>query len=310
MYYCRMLDARRLHVLATVVDAGSISGAAAALGYTSSAVSQTISALERETQMALLEKAGRGIRPTQAGVLLAGHGAAVAERLEEAERALRALRSGQAGRLRLAAFSTAGASLVPRAMARFRAGHPSVELDLAVAEDDDALAQLRAGQIDVAVIADDGAPSATPDDLVRHDVLVDPYRVILPRDHRLAGRRTIALGDLEGEAWIATASARCNARSVVIGACADAGFEPRFAIEAEEFAAAVGFVGAGLGVALVPLLAVGTAPDTVRVRPVRGKEPVRHVYALTRRATAGDAAIGAMVEALQTAAIPHAGAAA
>src|SRR5687768_14884443 len=100
-----MLDVRRLHVLNAVVDSGSVTAAASQLGYTASAISQNISALERETGVVLLEKAGRGIRPTQAGLLLADHGGAVIARLREAEAALAALRAGEAGRLRLAAFA-------------------------------------------------------------------------------------------------------------------------------------------------------------------------------------------------------------
>ena len=298
-----MLDSRRLQVLSAVVSSGSITAAANVLGYTPSAVSQTVAALERETSTVLLEKAGRGIRPTQAGLLLAEHAEVILDKLRSAEAALRALKSGDAGRLRLAAFSTAGASLVPRAMARFAAAHRAVELDLAVAEDDEALAQLRAGTIDLAVIAVDGEPLPdVDDDLVRTPVLVDPYRVILPREHPLSARRTVPLKDLADDAWISTASARCNARAVLVGACETAGFTPRFAIEAEEFATVVGFVGEGLGVALVPLLALGSPPDSVRVRHVRGEGPVRYVYAVTRKTNADDPLVRAMVEALRTSA--------
>lgn len=145
-----MLDARRLQVLKAVVDSGSITAAAAALGYTPSAVSQSVRALEREARAALFEKAGRGIRPTQAGLLLAEHAEAVAERLRAAEEALEAFHAGRAGRLRLAAFTTAGGALVPHALARFKETHPGVDLDLSMAETDEALAQLRSGHTDLA----------------------------------------------------------------------------------------------------------------------------------------------------------------
>ena len=294
-----MLDSRRLHVLATVVEAGSITAAANVLGYTASAISQNITALERDSGVALLEKAGRGIRPTQAGLLLAEHATGVIARLHEAEAALKALRAGEAGRLRLAAFSTAGASLVPKAMSRFRAVNRAIELDLAVAEDDEAIALLRAGRIDLAIVAyDDAVDDGLNDDLERTHVLTDPFRVIVPRDHRLAGRRTIALAELADEPWVATASARCSAQEVVVRACAAVGVTPRFAIEAEEFATAVGFVGAGLGVTLVPLLALGAVPESVRVRPVRGQEPTREVYAISRRSNADDPKVDSMVRAL------------
>lgn len=295
-----MLDSRRLQVFTTVVSTGSMAAAAEVLGYTASAISQSVAALERETGTVLVEKSGRGIRPTQAGLLLAEHADGVVAKLREAEAALQAFAAGEAGRLRLAAFSTAGAGLIPRAMARFRAGHAAVELDLSVAEDDEAIAQLRAGHIDVALIAlDEPVDTGAADDLQWTHVLADPYRVILPHDHPLAGRKTVALSDLSGDSWVATSSPRCNVRQVVAGACTEAGFSPRFDIEAQEFATVVGFVGAGLGVALVPLLALGAVPDSVRVRRLRGHEPVRHVFALARTSNAEDPIVTAMVDALQ-----------
>ena len=297
-----MLDARRLQVLKVVVEAGSITAAAEALGYTPSAVSQTIAALEREAKAALFEKAGRGIRPTQAGLLLAGHAEAVIAQLREAEEALDALRSGQAGRLRLAAFATAGAALVPRALARFQEAHRAVELDLVMAEPDEALALLRSGHIDLAVIALPGEPDGDGQSLVYTHLLDDPYRVVLPWSHDVAARRVIDLEDLADDPWIATASARCNCLPTVTTACARAGFTPRFAIEADEFATTVGFVAAGLGVAMVPLLALSSVPDSVRICQISDDEPTRFVYAVMRTQTADQSIVGAMQEALRASA--------
>jgi DNA-binding transcriptional LysR family regulator len=295
-----MLDARRLEVLRTVVEAGSVTAAAAVLGYTPSAVSQSLAALERTAGIPLFERAGRGIRPTQAGRLLAEHAEGVGVRLREAETALAALRAGREGRLRLAAFATAGATLVPQALARFRADHPGVQLDLGVAETAEAMAQLRAGQVDLAVIAEHGDPPAMADrGLVHSRLLADPYRLVLPRSHRLAGRGAVALGDLAGDPWVATASARCNCLPTVTAACELAGFVPDFTIEADEFATTLGFVAAGLGVAMVPLLALGAVPDSVRVRRIRGGEPVRQVYAVTRRRAAEQVALRALAAALR-----------
>ncbi|MGH2734439.1 MAG: LysR family transcriptional regulator [Actinomycetota bacterium] len=293
-----MLDARRLEVLKAVVDAGSITAAAQMLGFTPSAVSQSVSALEREAKTALFEKVGRGIRPTQAGLLLAEHAELVLAQLREAELALASLRAGQAGRLRLAAFATAGGALVPRALAHFRSSHPAVELDFEMAETDEALARLRAGHIELAVIAQDVPAHDVDDRLAYTHLLDDPYRVVLPRTHRLGGRPEVDLADLAEDPWIATASARCNCTATVSTACARAGFAPRFAMEADEFATTVGFVAAELGVAMVPLLALSSIPDNVRVRRIREAEPVRHVYAVTRRQIADQPALQAMHDAL------------
>jgi DNA-binding transcriptional LysR family regulator len=298
-----MLDARRLEVLKTVVDAGSITAAAASLGYTPSAVSQCISALEREAKTSLFEKAGRGIRPTQAGMVLAEHAGAVTAQLQEAEQALEALRAGEAGRLRIAAFATAGASLVPRALAAFREGHPGVELDLSIAETEEALAQLRSGHRDLAVIAEH-SPIA---DEARHGLaythlLDDRYRLVLPRSHRAASLHTVPLQSMADEPWIATASARCNTLQTVTTACARAGFNPHFAIEADEFATTVGFVAAGLGVALVPMLALSSLPADVVSQPLRGDGPSRKVYVVTRSARPSHPMIEVLVEALRSSA--------
>jgi DNA-binding transcriptional LysR family regulator len=297
-----MLDVRRLHVLSAVVEAGSVTAAAAELGYTASAISQSLAALERETGAVLFEKSGRGIRPTQAGLLLAEHASAVIDRLREAEAALEALQAGEAGRLNVAAFATAGASLVPKALARFRAGHRAMELRLEVVEPEEAMAGLRAGRIDVAVVTFDDEPEPQADDVELTQLLDDPYRVVLPADHRLANRRTIDLADLAGDQWIATASARCNSRQVITNACSTAGFRPEFSIEADEFATALGFVSAGLGVALLPQLSLSVVPDNVRVRRIRGEEPFRRVFAATRQSNANDVPVRTLVECLREAA--------
>lgn len=297
-----------MQVLAAVVRAGSISGAAQSLGYTASAVSQSVATLEREAGTPLLEKAGRGVRPTQAGTLLAEHAEAVVARIGEAEAALAALRAGQAGQLRLATFATAGASLVPQALARFRAMHKAVELDLAVVETDEAMAGIRSSRFDLALIAvEPGAPPPPDDGAELSHLLDDPYRPVVPRDHRLASRRTIGLADMADEPWVITASDYCNGRVVITDACTRAGFAPSFTIEADEFATAVGFVNAGLGVALLPALALTSLPDGVRVRQLKGEPPVRRVYAVTRPGATAQTAVCAMLDALRQSSISYTG---
>lgn len=297
-----MLDVRRLEVLRAVVDAGSVTKAAAQLGYTPSAISQSLAVLEREAKAPLFEKAGRGIRPTQAGLLLAEHAQTVLAQLEQAEGALAALRSGQAGRLRMAAFATAGATLVPRALARFKEMHPGVDLDLKMAETDDALTALRAGNIDLAVVGEHREVDEENRDLVYRRLLEDPYRLVLPLSHPAASKRSVALEDLSQEPWISTASARCNCLETVTSACARAGFTPRFAVEGDEFATTIGFVAAGLGVAMVPMLAVSSVPESVRVCHIRGDAPKRYVYSVTRSASGLDSVVEAMLEALHVSA--------
>lgn len=299
-----MLDLRRLRVLRAVVRTGSIRAAAEQLGFTPSAVSQHISALEREAGTVLLEKAGRGIRPTDAARLLADVADDVLDRLADAEAALASLRAGRTGRLHLTSFPSAGAALIPPAVAGFRRSHPDVELVLGVAEPDEALPALRAGDVDVAVVVEPFGPDDAPDDdLVRQHLLADAYAVLLPADHTLAAAGDVDLADLSALAWVGTASAPGHCQQAVTDACRAAGFTPSYAVEADEYPATQGFVAAGLGVALVPRLALGFTHERVVVRPVRGAQPVRHIYAAVRAARANELVVKGALHALGEAAL-------
>jgi DNA-binding transcriptional LysR family regulator len=294
-----MLDMRHLRALHAVVVTGSVRAAAARLGYTPSAVSQHITALERRTATPLLEPAGRGVRPTAAGQLLARYAAGLLDHLAEAEAALAALNAGELGVLRLASFATAGAELVPPALARIRAELPGLEIGLRIAETETALGLLRQGELDLAVIEAHDMP-ATDGGLTCHRLLTDPFRIVLPRGHRLAARRTIALADTAAEPWI---DIRCEigcCREATTAAFGLAGFEPLRTIEADEYWPAQGFVAAGLGLALIPALALGVLhPGVVVRRLTPPTQPVRHVLAATRPAVDGTTPVRTMVAALR-----------
>ena len=294
-----MLDVRRLRVLREVVDTGSVTTAAQRLNYAPSAVSQHIAALERETGVALLERAGRGIRPTAAGRLLADHAGDVLARLAEAEQALAAIRDGHSGRIVLAAFPTAGHGLVPTAVTAFRRDHPDVAVSVTIAEEDAARDELRNGRVDVALVVSEAMATPPQDDLVSISLLADPFRIVLPRRHALAGRRTIALPELADELWVTASSSSTLCERQAREACQAAGFEPQPAVEADDYAATQAYVAAGLGVALVPLMALNAVHEGVVVRRIRGDEPRRHVVALTRPAVARTGAVAAMIQALR-----------
>jgi DNA-binding transcriptional LysR family regulator len=298
-----VLDLRRLRVLRAVVRSGSVRAAGQSLGYTPSAISQHVSALERETGTVLLERAGRGVRPTDAARLLADVADDVLDRLADAEQALAALRDGRTGRLHLTSFPSAGAALVPPAVAALRRSHPHLDLVLGVAEPDEALPALRAGDVDVAVVVVPFAAGAGPvDDLHHVHLLDDPYSVLLPTDHPLAGSVDVDLADLATEAWVDTASAPGHCQAAALDACRAAGFTPSFAVQADEYPSTQGFVAAGLGVALVPALALGLVHERVLVKRVRGVQPVRHVHAAVRRARAAEPVVVAALAALTEAA--------
>jgi DNA-binding transcriptional LysR family regulator len=294
-----MLDPRRLQALHAVATTGSVREAAAQLGYSSSAVSQQVAALERETGAVLLEPAGRGVRPTPAGRLLAEHAERIFEQLAQAESELTALNAGELGRLRLASFASAGAELVPPALAQVRAQLPGLEVTLQSALPEDAFALVRRGLVDVAVVERHDSPSERDDGLVHHRLLTDPWRLVLPRGHRLARRRTVDLADTRDETWVDLLVHQGCCRVEADAAFARAGFTPHRVAEAEDFWPAQGFVAAGLGLALIPSLALGVLRKDVVVRPLtRANQPSRDVYAVTRPSLSATAAVRAVLDAL------------
>jgi DNA-binding transcriptional LysR family regulator len=305
-YGCRVLDLRRLRALHAVVETGSVTAAAERVGYTPSAISQHVAALEREVGSVLLERSGRGVRPTDAARVLSGHAGVLLSRMAEAEAAMAALRAGESGVLRVVSFATAGAGLVPTALAALRRALPGIEVDIRVGERDEALPMVRHGDVDLAVIEEHIHDGPSSDGLRRQHLLADPYRVVLPRRHRLARRKVIGLVELAGEAWVETLCGTGFCKEVSQEAFRQAGFVPRRAVEASEYWPAQSFVAAGLGIALIPTLALGALHEGVVVRRLdKGSEPVRHVWAVTRPAVADRTAVRVMLAALEAAAASH-----
>jgi DNA-binding transcriptional LysR family regulator len=295
-----MLDVHRLRVLHAVVTTGSVKDAAAQLRYTPSAVSQHIKTLERETGTVLLEPAGRRVRPTAAGNLLAGHTRGILDLIAAAEAELAGLKAGELGILRLASFATAGAELVPPALAAVKAALPHLETSVLVAERDDALAMLRQGRLDVAVVEAHVFP--LPDDnLVSTSLLTDPFRIALPHGHPLARKRIVKLQEVAGDPWVDVRSEVGCCRTATDAAFRQAGFTPSRAVQADDYWPAQGFVAAGLGNALIPSLALNVLHDNVIVRRLEpGIQPTRHILAVTRPAITGMTPVQAMITALQT----------
>src|SRR3954447_4855680 len=186
-----MLDVRRMRVLREVARRGSFSAAAESLAYTQSAVSQQIAALEREAGTRLVERNARGVRLTDAGRALVEHADAILARLADAEAELEAIAGLRGGRLRLAAFPSAGATIMPEAIVRFRDRHPGVELTLEPAEPEPAIAQLRTGEIDIALDLTAGYRAPADDGIERLQLLDDPMYVALPLGHALARKRNL-----------------------------------------------------------------------------------------------------------------------
>jgi DNA-binding transcriptional LysR family regulator len=300
-----MLNVQRLRVLQEVVARHSFSGAADALSYTQSAVSQAIATLEAETGATLLVRDRRGVRPTAAGAALVAHADAIVARLQAAEDDLAAILGVRAGRLRMASFPTAGATLMPLAIATFRAAHPGVEMSLAEDEPEAVVPRLRSGEFDLALLfefAGAGAPGETlGDGLDRTELLEDPLHVVLPKGHLLAAKPKLRLADLGEEAWVQTSASSPCARHVV-RLCHAAGFSPQVSFESDDYLTVQGLVAAGVGVALVPQLALSSVRDDVVVRALAPDVPVRHVIAATAAGAPVAPAATAMLEILASAA--------
>lgn len=289
-----MLDVRRMRVLREVAVRGSFSAAAEALSFTQSAVSQQIAALEREAGAVLVERSPRGVRLTEAGEALVRHTEAIVARLAEAEAELEAIAGLRGGRVRMAAFGSAGTTLMPLAIAAFRSRHPAVELSLTLSEPEECIPLLRSGDLDLAIVFE-SAVDAPGDGIARVHLFEDPMYLVLPRDHPLAGRRRPRLADLAGEAWIGGhVGSECN--RLMSHACARVGYEPRIAFETDDYAAMQGLVAAGVGVSLIAELGLATVRDDVVVRDLGGETPVRQVFAATRAAGYRYPAAQAMVE--------------
>jgi len=277
-----MLDVRRLRVFKEVAAKGSFSAAAESLAYTQSAVSQQIAALEREAGLRLVERSARGVHVTDAGRVLLGHADVILRGLADAEAELEAIAGLRGGRLRLVAFPSAGASIMPEAVARFRERHPAVEVTLAPAEPDEAVDALRAGEADVGLTIETSWVKPGDDGIERTHLLDDPMYLVVPAGHPQAVRRTIRMQDLAEEAWIlGSADASCPDSQILVRACNAAGFEPRIAFQSDDYNAIQGFIAAGMGVSLIPDLALTNVRSDVVVRSLGPKAPVRRISAIT-----------------------------
>jgi DNA-binding transcriptional LysR family regulator len=263
-------DVQRLRAFALVLDLGSISAAASVLGYTQSAVSQQLAALEREVGTPLIDRSQRPLRSTRAGALLRPHVERVLAALGGAEAAVEDLRGGTP-RLRLAAFPSALSSFVPAAVRDLRRAHPQLVVQVLQLETHEAVERLRGGDADLAVVHHmPGLPVPETAGLQRRRLLVDHLYVVLPEGHRLARREAVSIADLEAEPLILprrdTPAGRF--RSVVEHLCAQAGFAPRVAYELDDLPAVQAFVATGIAVVPMHGLILATLPPGATARPL------------------------------------------
>ncbi|MEV7217629.1 LysR family transcriptional regulator [Kitasatospora cineracea] len=293
-----MMDLGRLRALHAVAVHGSVGGAATALGFTPSAISQQIAKLERETRTVLLERQGRGIQLTDAARQLADTAQRVLALVEQAEVTLEEQRGRPAGRLLVAAFSTAARGLLPAVLAELRTTCPELDVRLLESDPYPAAELVARGEVDLAVVQDWATvPLPVQDGLDRLDLGTDPVDLLLPAGHPLAALDAVPVTALRGQRWISVPPGNiCH--DWLLRTMRETGEEPDVAHRVGEFQTQLALIAAGLGLGLIPRLGRGPLPPGTTARPVT-PEPVRRVHALWRTQTSRRPAVTATLAALR-----------
>ncbi|MEU4811519.1 LysR family transcriptional regulator [Nocardia fluminea] len=290
-----MLDVRKLRLLRELAHRGTIAAVAEALSYTPSAVSQQLTALEREAGVPLLERSGRRVVLTPAAQLLVGHTETILAALEHADAELSCTRDELAGTLRIGTFPTAARTLLSPALVTLSTDHPRLELTVSEIDPADIPNALRAGTLDIALTHDydlvpaDADPSLHTEPLHTETVYLATLTPVPAEDSLAAHRRS---------PWIAgTPGTLCH--TLTIRACQATGFTPRIRHHADDFDTVLTLVAAGAGTAIVPALALYAPPEQITLTPL----PIRrHTHLAYRNGTGLHPAIHAARLALHAAA--------
>jgi DNA-binding transcriptional LysR family regulator len=272
------VDISRLRVLRAVIATGSIRASASALGYTPSAMSQQLAALQRETGLQLFERVGRGIEPTAAGRTLAAESEALFEAVSKVERVVGDLREGRVGSLQIGYFGSAGVAWLAPTVAVLRKEFPDLRLDLRMTEFSPA-----DPDVDIFVEEQGGGHSPLVD--VRR-LAADPYLAVVRVDDPLAERAEVPLADLAARDWVDNDLRDGPCRQVLLSACAEAGFAPRFVVETHDYRTATAFVATGIGITVVPALGVGELHKDLTTVAVVSPTPIRHIGVAVRKSVA------------------------
>ena len=276
-----MLDVRKLVLLAEVVEAGSITAAAAALNYTPSAVSQQLRQLEIEVGQPLLQRQPRGVTATEAGAVLARHARRVERQIGAAEADLAEILGLRRGHLTIGTFPTIGSSLLPQAIIAFRALHPDIELSVRSAWMDPLTEMLDNGTLGLSLLWDYDWNRIPPDRYDLTPILDDPTMLVVSNNHPVARRRRITMNKLADEQWVVRANNH-PVVEVLLKACHAAGFEPRISFYANDYWELQAMVSVGLGIALAPLTAITNRHPHVRVISLGSTAPSRRVLVAHR----------------------------
>ncbi|MEV0053128.1 LysR family transcriptional regulator [Saccharopolyspora shandongensis] len=246
-----MFDSKHVRVFDEVVRTGSFAAAARNLGYTQPAISQQMKALERSVGSSLFVRVGRGLKLTDAGEVLARHAADILGAISTAQQQMTAIVRLKSGRIRIRAFPSASATLIPSAVASIKNQYPGIRIELSEGEPPDSVEALRRGDCDITLAFTYNTATEQPasDDVFAVPLLDDPLIVLLPVGHPLARRRSVELAQLAEEQWIA-GCVRC--RSHFVQACAAAGFDPDIGFTTDDNLAVQSLVAAGVGISVMP----------------------------------------------------------
>jgi DNA-binding transcriptional LysR family regulator len=296
-----MLDVRRLRLLRDLAHLGTIAAVAQAHTYTPSAVSQQLSALEREAGVPLLQRSGRRVALTPAGELLVQHAELVLTAVERAGAALAAAGTGLTGPLRIGAFPTAVRTLLPAALVALGRDHPGLELMVTELDPAAVPGELRERRLDVGLVHDyDVAPVAPDPALATVSLLDETVYLAAPTSFAATANPIAAARDLP---WIVgTPGTLCH--TVAMRVCRAAAFTPRVRHHADDFTAVLALVAAGQGVALVPQLAIAAQPPGVRLLPLAIQRRTRIAY---RQGSAIHPAVAASISAIRVSAKAYLG---
>lgn len=293
-----MLNFHRLRILREIAERGTVSAAAKALWMSPSSVSQHMTALEAETGVVLLERVGRRVRLTPAAHRLVAHTENMLADMERAEADLALAREQVVGRLAISAFPTAARTLMIPAAIKLMREHPGLTLDLTDLEQPESFTELRSGNLDIAVgLEYTLAPATQEPGLELEPLLSEPVYLAMSPDHPLA-EKPVRLEDLRADRWFA-ARGPSPCRQAVLRATAYAGFEPRVELlDSADYDVILTAVSAGLGVTLVPYLALAQAREDVVIRPLDELPLRRNVYAAVREGSRTAPPIAAAIDAM------------
>ncbi|MFF1830415.1 LysR substrate-binding domain-containing protein [Paenarthrobacter sp. NPDC058040] len=281
-----MLNPVHLRTLSVVLRTGSFADAAREIGYTGSAVSQQVAALERAVQASLVERDAQSIRPTEAAKFLASRAHDIINALSVLEDEMKGFSKGDYGLMRLGSFSTASQRLLPGGLASYLRRHPGSTVELEEGCPSELAGLVRDAALDVAVVFHyDLVPQQWPSNVVAVPLLAEELLLLLPDNHRLADAEAIRLHDLVEEKWV-SAKEGSSGDACLRHLCASGGFTPRISVRSNNYDAIRGLVRSGVGIALVPALD-HVPTDKIAARSINGCTARRHVSALRQRSEAG-----------------------